>query len=141
MHGNDIDMQAGRACLTEYLHDMRCFQEAHTRRQMVLDETNQSNKVPEGSDPLTPIVASQIVRNGGWTVALICPVAATILFIALRTAGCAVRDSALDLGSHGLSNEGKSSNGTEYRSALERRWPDMVGKRPVKTEGDGGGDA
>lgn len=110
-----------------------CMTEGDTAKKSILIK-NKNNKF---SHELTPIVASQRVRKGVCTVAVMCPAAATIRLIALRTSGCEVKISDKDVGSEGASNEGKS--GVPLVQELE----DSGGtKCEVFTiEGDGGGEA
>jgi len=85
---------------------------------------------------LTPIVASQRVRKGVCTVAVICPAAATIRLIAISTSGCEVRSSYKDVGSKGASNEEKSVVDIQ---ALEGSVGTECEVFTIK--GDGGGEA
>jgi hypothetical protein len=95
------------------------------------------NKNKRSSRKLTPIVASQRVRKGVCTVAVMCPAAATIRLIAFSTSGCEVKTSDRDVGSKTASNEGKSG------VLLVQELEGSAGIECVvfTIEGDGGGEA
>jgi hypothetical protein len=115
---------------------VRGLQKTHARRKVVLQKIILI-KNQRFSRGLTPIVASQRVRKGVCTVAVICPAAATIRLIAFSTSGCEVKTSDKDVGSNGASNEGKS--GVQLVQELEG----IAGTEceVFTIEGDGGGEA
>lgn len=84
------------------------------------------------------MAASQMDRNGVWTLIEICPAAATIRLMAERTVGWDVRASEGEVGSYGASSDGKSSGeGNE----LAWSWAKKGADPKLVSDGDGGGDA